>query len=451
MILKKPYEDKNGKPVELIIIDEEWMKREYDMLASEIFQPIISKFGFELPPSSFVEFKCNKREHHSNWGWCRWWGRFRKMTLGEIEGDMYLDHGGKLDFPHLEKEYRGNARDKVPLEIRKMQIELRTSHYMLESVFEDVLVHEMVHAVVQWNHLWAGAEGGHQGWFKKLSDILNTEYSEMFHVQRYVHKDDNSELRLARRAVEQSERMNKAQSQMPTRDIYVVDVKFDGYCNIGNSNIQHAGFVFFNPQEAQYFVNKIWQQQNDEDDASYAHVIPDAMESAYRKDDGNFLVYVDDMTIYKFVPSESQTTNAAFMEAVKLLPKPSIDVNGEYIDSYDLHVKPTHIRGFKKFESFLEWMDIERERNSRHTAAMNSVCIKKLGEDGTLEEGIEPDSFKALSSISESMFGQAGGYIMQKVRRLAAIIKRSLFSDNGGQRIIRENPDGSYEIEGWIS
>lgn len=447
MILRRPYTDESGKPIELIVIDEDWMRKEYDMLASEIFQPVITKFGLQLPPSSFVTFKCNRREHERNWGRCSWWGVFRKMTIGDAETGGYIDRNENPNYPTLERQYRGGARDKIPLKIRKMEIELRTSHYMLESVYEDVLVHEMVHAVVQWNHLWAGAEGGHQGWFRKLSDMLNSEYSEMFHIQRYVHQDDNSEIRLNRKAVEREEARERTANRPPriaAGDIYIVDVKFDGLCHFGRrSHTERAGFVFKDLRSAQFFVNKIWEQQGDDDDASYAHVIPDAMESAYGKDDGEFIVYVDDMTIYQFVPSESESINNSFISLVSKLPKPSVTVGSDCIDQYDLNIKRSSLSAFRCFWDFMEFM--------KNQADARAVCIKKVGDEAGIGEEYEPDSFKSLSSISESMFGQAGSGIMQKVRRLASIIKRSLFSDNGGQRIIRKYPDGSYEVEGWIS
>lgn len=200
----------NGKQLEVVKIDEAWMRENYELFRQEYFSDI------DMPTAEEMHFLTNlgKYSRRRWWGWAQVEGlRWQKMRGTETRYNPQIERGinslkpGTMGFPtgSLQDRFiKRNLRSWVTGETKygpyseeygkdgKYTIAVDSTDWMPELLFEGVLVHEMVHIACFKNRLWQGGMESHDGWFRQIGEYVTQKSGGRYNIERYVTKEESA-------------------------------------------------------------------------------------------------------------------------------------------------------------------------------------------------------------------------------------------------------------------
>lgn len=144
-----------------------------------------------MPNENPPDLKINNRLKHC-WGKAGWW----RSKHGDTEKVNSWGSAKPVPAQYVTKEmqfpvwkWNGTySQEDCP----RTTIHLRATKWLPEVLYENTLIHEMCHIYCYLNGLWAG-EGGHDGWFRMISEKIKTATNGKYEILARV-SDDASEL-----------------------------------------------------------------------------------------------------------------------------------------------------------------------------------------------------------------------------------------------------------------
>lgn len=165
----------DGQEIEAVKVDEEWIRQKYDEFRSTYFS------NWVMPSSDKISFQVGSKMLKT-FGMFKY--RFPNGTLKRVyPEEAPVATPSEFISRRIKSRVWFGKGEPVRLVIR-----LKTSDFMPEAIYENVLIHEMTHVVVKFNMMWSGE--AHDGWFKKIAEYIRNASSGKYVVERHVPEQD---------------------------------------------------------------------------------------------------------------------------------------------------------------------------------------------------------------------------------------------------------------------